>query len=266
MMENKMNRFSGKNIFVSGGSKGIGFACALKFAQEGANVFLASSQSGNLETAKATIESKTRQNAEICAGDLRTLEGCKAASQAAIGKLGHVDILINCAGATKGGIFPDQADEEMLDGFALKFHGAVRLSRLLWSSLKSSKGSVINIVGGFARTPAADFMVGGVVNAALANFSKALAEQGLRDDVNVNWIHPGLTVTDRFERILEDRATQQGKSRDQVEAERIEIEGIRRLGQPEDIAALVTFLCSHEARHIHGTGIAIDGGAAKGYQ
>jgi 3-oxoacyl-[acyl-carrier protein] reductase len=261
-----MKRFSGKNVFVSGGSKGIGLGCALKFASEGADVFLASSNAENLEAAKSRIKNETGQKAGICAADLRTLEGCGAAGEAALDKFGNIDILINCAGATQGGIFPDQSDEEMIDGFALKFHGAVRLSRYLWHSLKASKGSVINIVGGFARTPAADFMVGGAVNAALANFSKALAEQGLRDDVNVNWIHPGLTVTDRFERILEDRAVQQGKTRDQVEVEQIENEGLRRLGQPEDIAALVAFLCSDEARHIHGTGIAIDGGAGKGYQ
>ena len=86
----------------------------------------------------------------------------------------------------------------MIDGFALKFHGAVRLCRQLWPSLKQSKGTVINIVGGAARSPSRDFIVGGSVNAALANFSKALAAQGLVDDVNVNWILPGMTETSLF--------------------------------------------------------------------
>ena len=108
-------------------------------------------------------------------------------------------------------------------------------------------------------------MVGGAVNAALANFSKALAGQGLQDDVNVNWINPGQTETERLQKLLETRARDENRSVDDVRAERMQAEGIRRLGQPEDTAALVAFLCSNEARHIHGAGIAVDGGATKGY-
>lgn len=253
--------FDGKVAFVSGGSKGIGLAVARKLAGEGARVFLAASNTERLQAAADSLPGE----AGFHAADLRSLEGCEAAAGASLDKFGRCDILINAAGATKGGIFPDQPDEEMLDGFALKFHGAVRLSRALWPALKAANGTVINIVGGFARTPAADFMVGGAVNAALANFSKALADKGLQDDVNVNWIHPGLTVTERLEGIFADRAAQQGKTRDQIEVESIAAEGIRRLGQPEDVAGLVAFLCSPAARHIHGTGIACDGGGAKGY-
>ena len=253
--------FDGKVAFVSGGSKGIGLAVARKLAGEGARVFLAASNTERLQAAADSLPGE----AGFHAADLRTLEGCNAAAGAALDVFGRCDILINTAGATKGGIFPDQPDEEMLDGFALKFHGAVRLSRALWPALKAANGTVINIVGGFARTPAADFMVGGAVNAALANFSKALADKGLQDDVNVNWIHPGLTVTERLEGIFANRAAQQGKTRDQIEVESIAAEGIRRLGQPEDVAGLVAFLCSPAARHIHGTGIACDGGGAKGY-
>lgn len=260
-----MSRFQGKTAFVSGGSKGIGQACARRLAAEGADVFLAASDAGPLAAAAEKIVADTGRKVGFHAGDLRTLEGCRDAVSAALKQFGGCDILINSAGATKGGIFPDQPDEDMLDGFALKFHGAVRLSRFLWPELKKLKGTVINIVGGFARTPAADFMVGGAVNAALANFSKALAEKGLQDDVNVNWVHPGLTVTERLEGIFAARAEQQGKTRDEIEAESVAAEGIRRLGQPQDVAALVAFLCSAEARHIHGTAISIDGGGAKGY-
>ncbi len=257
--------FEGKTAFVSGGSRGIGRAIAGKLAEGGCNVFLAASNVGRLEAAAGEISRLGRGETGTHAADLRMLDGCNAAAGAALDRFGRCDILVNAAGATRGGIFPDQPDEEMLDGFALKFHGAVRLSRALWPALVEARGVVINIVGGFARTPAADFMVGGAVNAALANFSKALADKGLQDDVNVNWIHPGLTVTGRLEGIFADRAVQQGKTRDQIEAESIAAEGIRRLGQPADVAALATFLCSPAARHVHGTGIACDGGGAKGY-
>jgi NAD(P)-dependent dehydrogenase (short-subunit alcohol dehydrogenase family) len=260
-----MNGLQGKVAFVSGGSKGIGLACARRLANEGADVFLAASDSARLAASAEKIVADTGRRVEFHAADLRTLEACRDAISVALKQFGGCDILINSAGATRGGIFPDQPDEDMLDGFALKFHGAVRLSRFLWPELKKAKGSVINIVGGFARTPAADFMVGGAVNAALANFSKALADKGLRDDVNVNWVHPGLTATERLEEIFAGRAEQQGKTRDEIEAESVAAEGLRRLGQPQDVAELVAFLCSPQARHIHGTAITVDGGGTKGY-
>ena len=262
-----METFEGKMAFVSGGSKGIGLACAQRLASGGANLFLAASSSERLSRAAAAIQEKTSVQVGFHAADLRLLEGCRAASEAALATFGGCDILINSAGATKGGIFPEQPDEDMVEGFALKFHSAVRLSRLLWPALKKANGCVINIVGGFARTPSRDFMVGGAVNvnAALANYSKALAAQGLIDDVNVNWIHPGLTETERLESIFEARAQQQDKSVAEIREEAVVAEGLRRLGKPEDISELVAFLCGPQARHIHGTGIAADGGGSKGY-
>jgi len=260
-----MTDFEGKSVFVSGGSKGIGLACAKRFAAAGARVFLAASNAERLNAAVEDIRAGSTGDAACHAADLRTVEGCDAAAAAALDAFGGCDIFVHSAGATKGGIFPGQPDEDMVEGFALKFHAAVRLARALWPSLKENHGTVINIVGGFARTPAADFMVGGAVNAALANFTKALAEKGLLDDVNVNWIHPGLTVTERLDGIFADKAEQQSKSAAQVEEEAVAAEGIRRLGRPEDVAELVAYLCSPPARHIHGTGLTIDGGGAKGY-
>tara|TARA_B100000949_G_scaffold58578_1_gene51780 strand:+ start:131 stop:916 length:786 start_codon:yes stop_codon:yes gene_type:complete len=260
-----MKPFKNKTAFVTGASKGIGYACALRLAEGGAKVFLSSSNEERLRKASQEINKKTGVEVGFHASDLRQLNGCIEAAETLIDTFGGFDILINSAGATKGGIFPDQPDEEMVDGFALKFFSAVRLCRLLWPELKKSNGCVVNIVGGFARTPASDFIVGGVVNAALANFSKALANQGLKDDVNVNWIHPGLTETERLQTTFGTRADQQNRSVEEIREEMVIAEGIRRLGKPEDVAELVTFLCSSQARHIHGTGISVDGGGSKGY-
>ena len=260
-----MKPFTNKTAFVSGGSKGIGYACALRLAEGGAKVFLAASNEERLRSASEKISTKTGVETGFHATDLRQLKGCTEAVEAVIDAFGGCDILVNSAGATKGGIFPDQPDEEMVDGFALKFYSAVRLSRLLWPELKKAKGCLVNIVGGFARTPANDFMVGGAVNAALANFSKALANQGLEDDVNVNWVHPGLTETERLQSIFELRAKQQNRTEDEIREATVAAEGLRRLGRPEDVAELVAFLCSPQARHVHGTGIAVDGGGSKGY-
>ena len=257
--------FAGKTAFVSGGSRGIGLAIAEKLAIDGADVMLAASNSANLQDAVVKISAKADGRIEAHAADLRSLAGCEAAFAAHQQAFGGCDILVHSAGATKGGVFPSQPDEDFLDGFALKFHAAVRLSRLFWPALTTARGNVVMIVGGAARTPDHKFMVGGAVNAALANYSKALAGQGLVDDVNVNWINPGQTETERLQQLLATRAKDEGKSIDDVRADRMQHEGIRRLGRPEDVAALVSFLCGDAARHIHGAGISVDGGATKGY-
>ena len=258
------NRFDGKKAFVSGGSRGIGRAIAMRLASEGADVMISGSQQRHLDAALAAIAEKASGKVLAHAADLREMAGCEAAFGAHDAAFGGCDILVHSAGATKGGVFPEQPDADFQNGFALKFHAAVRLSRLFWPSLVESHGNVVMIVGGAARTPDHKFMVGGAVNAALANYSKALAGQGLIDDVNVNWVSPGQTETERLQGLLETRARDEGKTLDEVRAERMTQEGIRRLGRPEDNAALVSFLCSDEARHIHGTGISVDGGATKG--
>src|SRR5215472_10372395 len=112
------------------------------------------------------------------AGDLRKLEACEQLFRRVNERFERCDVLVNNAGATRAGAFLDLPDAVWLDGFALKFFGCVRLTRLFWPLLKASQGSVINIVGGAARTPDAEFLIGGSVNAAVANFSKGLSKLG----------------------------------------------------------------------------------------
>ena len=92
-----------------------------------------------------------------------------------------------------------------------------------------------------------------------------LSQLGKKDGVNVNAIHPGVTQTERLEQLLEMRSKASGKTVEQLRAEATSKDGLRRLGQPEDIAALTLFLCSEGARHIQGTAIAVDGGSTVGY-
>jgi NAD(P)-dependent dehydrogenase (short-subunit alcohol dehydrogenase family) len=254
----------GKVAVVTGGSRGIGKAIARGFAEEGADVVISARTAETLETAAKEISEATGRRVEPVPADLSTLEGCEELHRQATATFDRTDILVNCAGATKSGPFVDLSDELWQDGFNLKFFGAVRLSRLFWPQLVASHGSVINIVGGMARTPNPGFTIGGSVNAALANFSKALAGQGLVDDVNVNTIHPGQTQTERLTEMMTDQAAAQGKTPDQLLTETIQRQGIRRLGTPEDVAELAVFLCLPKARHIQGTAISVDGGGTKG--
>jgi 3-oxoacyl-[acyl-carrier protein] reductase len=256
--------FAGKVVVVSGGSRGIGRGIALAFAHEGAQTVLASSSVENLAAAAKSIAAAGLEPLTV-AGDLRELAGCEQVLSGVTQRFGRCDILVNNAGRTRAGIFLDLPDAAFIDGFALKYFAAVRLSRLFWPLLKAAQGHVLNIVGGAARSPDADFLIGGSVNAAVANFSKGLSRLGMRDGVNVNVIHPGNTATERQEELLAQRAAATGKTVDELRSAALAKSGIRRVGQVEDIAALALFLCSERARHIQGTATAVDGGAGVGY-
>jgi 3-oxoacyl-[acyl-carrier protein] reductase len=257
--------FEGKVVVVSGGSRGIGRGIATAFAREGAQTVLAASSAANLAEGAKAVAAGGGPEPMTIAGDLRTLAGCEQVFTRVNERFKRCDVLINNAGATKGGKFFELPDEAWDDGFALKFRAAVRLTRLFWPLLKEAHGSMISIVGGAARTPGPDFLIGGAVNAALANFSKGLSAMGNRDDVNVNVIHPGQTQTDRVEQLFAQFAKAQSKTVEQVREEALVKSGLRRIGTPEDVGELAVFLCSARGRHIQGTAIALDGGNTPGY-
>ncbi len=256
--------FHDKVVVVSGGSRGIGRAIATAFAREGAQTVLASSSADNLAKAAKMITAAGGAEPLTVAGDLRTLQACEQVFARVNERLKRCDVLINNAGATRAGAFLDMPDEAWLDGFALKFFGGVRLTRLFWPLLKAAQGHVVNIIGGAARTPDPEFLIGGSVNSAASNFTKGLARMGIRDGVNVNAIHPGQTETERVEQLLQQRAQAQGKSLEEMRAAALSKSGIKQMAKPEDIAALALFLCSERARQVQGTAIAVDGGATPG--
>ena len=257
--------FAGKVAVITGGSRGIGREIAVDFAKAGAQTVIVSSSDANLAAAAKTIGAAGGPAPLAINADLRKLEGVQQVFNTVKDKFGRCDILVNSAGATKAGNFVDLPDEAWMDGYALKLFGCVRMCRAFWPMLKAASGFVVNIGGGAARSPGADFSIGASVNAAMGNFSKALSQQGKKDGVNVNVIHPGATETERFYQLLEMRSKASGKPVDQLKQEATVKDGLRRLGKAEDISALTLFLCSEKARHIQGTAIAVDGGSTVGY-
>lgn len=255
--------FNGKVVVVTGGSRGIGRGIGLAFGRQGAQIVLAASSESNLAAARKAIAGEGPEPLAIAA-DLRKIKGCRDVFTRVERELGRCDVLINNAGATRAGNFLDLPDDAWLDGFALKFFGAVRLTRLFWPLLKAARGHLLNIIGTAARTAEPEFLITGSVNAPSSNFTKGLARLGMRDGVHVNAIHPGLTATDRVEQLIEQRAAAAGKSSDAMRAEMLEKSGTNRMATVEDIAALAVFLCTERARHIQGTAIAVDGGATPG--
>lgn len=251
-----------KAAIVTGSSRGIGRAIALRLARNGIGVVLCARDRAALTVVANEIESAGGTAAAI-ALDLRDEDAAKRLVQFSVDRFGRIDILVNNAGATKRGDFLALTDEDWSDGYALKLFGAVRLTRAAWPWLKESSGTLINVAGIGGRTPGAEFTIGGSVNAALLSFTKAMAEVGIRDGVQVNAVSPGTIRTDRFNQRLARWAAERQITLVEAEREFIATQHIAKIGEPEDIANLVAFITGPEGRLMQGSLIDMDAGATK---
>lgn len=252
-------QLAGKVAVVTGAGRGIGRAVAQTLGYEGVRVALCARSADQLAAAAAGCRSEPF----AFPADLRDPAAPAALVAAAIERYGRLDIVVNNAGATQRGDFLTMADDVWADGFALKFFGAMRLCRAAWPHLVASGGCVVNVAGAAGRTASADFAVGGAVNAALLNLTKALAERGIADGVRVNAVNPGYVVTDRLTARIADHAREWGVSPDDAAERLAKQAGIARFGQPEDVARLVAFLASPAASYLQGAVVAADGGQTR---
>lgn len=255
-------KLKSKTAIVTGASRGIGRAIATRLAREGAQVVLCARDRNLMEHAVQDIE-QAGGRAAVLGVDLREMDAAQKTVDFTLETYGQIDIVVNNAGATKRGDFLELTDEDWADGFALKFFGAMRLTRAAWPQLKAQAGSVLNISGIGGRMPGPLFTIGGSVNAALLSFTKAMADIGIRDGVQVNAVNPGSIRTERYRRMLETTAKQQGTDVETTERKMIESARTTRVGEPDDIASLVAFVVSPEGRFLQGSLIDMDGGATK---
>ncbi len=255
----------GKTALVTGASRGIGRAVALGLAKEGARVALCARDKAALEHAATEIRRQGGPEAVVIPGDLSRLEDVDRVVGAARSGLGRIDVLVNNAGAIRGGDFMTIPDEQWAGDWSLKLLGYVRMARAVLPVMKGQGGGrIVNVVGAAARNPTPAYLPGGIANAGLVNFTKGLADLGAPSNVLVNAISPAATATTRWETLIAQQAAAAGKS---VEAYRAEVEGaypLKRIARPEDIADLVCFLASARASFITGVCITVDGGATRG--
>jgi 3-oxoacyl-[acyl-carrier protein] reductase len=257
-----MQNLNGKVAIITGGSRGIGRAIALRLAQDGARVVLCARGLDALNEVASTVSSNGGQALPIAA-DLRLPSEPARVADAALKKYGGIDIIVNNAGATKRGDFLQLSDDDWADGFALKFFGAVRLTRAAWPELKKRGGSVLNISGAGGRTPGPEFTIGGSVNAALLSFTKAMADAGIVDGVQVNAINPGTIRTGRLQLRLASIVKEQQIDIETAERRFVQESKVTRIGEPEDVANLVAFVVGSEGRFLQGSLIDLDGGSTK---
>ena len=250
---------AGKVALVTGSSRGIGRGIALGLAEAGASIALTARDAKALDEVVGSIRANGG-NALALAHDLREMNAAQAIVSHVGAELGGLDILVNNAGTTKRGDFATLTDADWQDGFALKFFAHVRLARAAWPLLKARHGSLVTIGGTSGRRPTAGFTIGSSVNAACAAFTKALADLGKRDGVQVNCIHPSLVDTDRQRGRIRAEMDRSGRPEAEVRAQFCREMGTTRFGTPQDVAALVGFIVSKRGSWLQGATIDLDGG------
>jgi 3-oxoacyl-[acyl-carrier protein] reductase len=254
-------QLNGKVALITGASRGIGAAVAIELAREGMQVCLVARDQSKLHEVATNLTNSTGVQVETLAADLRDPDEPARVVADTVARFGQLDLLVNNAGATKRADFFTLTEEDWQDGFALKFHGYVRMTRAAWPHLRKTNGSVVNIVGIGSRAGSAEFTIGGSVNVALLNFTKAMADIGVNDGVRVNAINPGLIETDRFtrnvERVMRDRSI----SREDALTFLLSSHGTKRVGRPDEIGQFVAYLASSRADFLQGAIVDIDGGA-----
>jgi 3-oxoacyl-[acyl-carrier protein] reductase len=249
----------GKIALVTGSSRGIGRGVALALADEGCDLMLTGRDRAALDEVAGLIRAKGRR-AAIDVNDLRDKNAAEQLIEAVRREFGALDILLNNAGTTKRGDFFALTEADWEEGYALKFFAHVRLARAAWPLLKERHGALVAIGGTSGRKPHADFTIGSSVNAAVAAFTKCLADRGKTDGVQVNCIHPSLVETERQWRRIRAEVARTGSPEQKVREELCRETGIMRFGTVEDVADLVTFIVSSRATWLHGATIDLDGG------
>lgn len=255
----------GKTVLITGGSKGIGKATAHAMAAEGARVVICSRSQGALDDAAAAIKKDTGKVVESIAVDLSTLDGVEHAAAEAVRRLGRLDVLVNNAGAIKGGDFLSIPDDEWVAGWSLKLLGYIRMARAVFPRMREQGGGrIVNVVGAAARNPATTYMMGGTANAALINFTKALADLGARSNILVTAVSPGPVKTERWDTLQRQQAQAAGKDLETHMAELNKNYPLGRIATAEECADLICFLASARASFLSGIAITIDSGISRG--
>jgi len=258
-----MQRFLGKRVLVTGSGRGIGAAIARRFALEGARVHLTAR---GHEELNATCEELRTLTSEVRATALDLTEAQAAQELAAeISQAWRgLDILVTNAGSAPQGSFLELGDDDWSAGFGLKLFANLRVIKQTWPLLKASNGHLVMIGGGTARTPERHLSLVSAVNGGIAALSKSVAEQGWQDDVHVNVVQPGTIQTSRRQKLMQKLAAQEGMDYADYLLDAPRRLRISRLGKPSDVAELGVFLCTEEARWIHGAIVDVDGGQNKG--
>lgn len=247
---------SGKTALITGASKGIGLACARRFAEEGCNLRLAARTLTDLESARDSIGARHNVNVQLFPCDLAE----RGAAEALMAANTDIDILINNAGAIPSGFIVDIDEDTWRTAWDLKVFGYINMCRAAYAAMKArGEGVIINIIGVGGEKPTAGYIAGGAGNAALMALTRALGATSTRDNIRVVGLNPGLIKTERMQTLLERAAeirfADASRWRELLDAR-------YPPGEATHIADTAAFLASPRSAFTTGTIVTVDGGSA----
>jgi NAD(P)-dependent dehydrogenase (short-subunit alcohol dehydrogenase family) len=254
-------QLQGKHVLVTGGSRGIGLACAREFLREGARVSIASRSQEHIDAALARL----RQEGFTAAGyraELTDAAAALAMVDAAEHAGGPIDVLVNSAGAARRTPFSELQPQTWHDAMLAKFFTYVHVMDPVVKRMAArGTGAIVNVVGMGGKVATPTHLAGGAANAALMLASAGLAAAYGPSGVRVNAVNPALTLTDRMAEGLTADARLRNISPEEALSQAQARLPLGRLATPEDIANAVVFLASPRAGYISGAVVSMDGAA-----
>jgi 3-oxoacyl-[acyl-carrier protein] reductase len=251
----------GKVALVTAASKGLGRAIAEELAAEGVEVGMCARGEEALEAARAEIQRRTSAKVYAFVADVSQREGIERATSAMLDRFGRVDILVTNAGGPPAGPFEAHDWAVWQRAVDLTLRSAVELTRAVLPGMRERTwGRIINVTSIAVKQPVDNLILSNSVRSAVTGFARTLANEVATAGITVNNVIPGYTRTERVEELAAANAAKEGIAPRDVLA-RFEREiPMRRLGEPEEFAALAAFLASERASYITGQSIVVDGG------
>ena len=246
---------------MSAASRGLGFACARALAAEGARVALCARTMAAAEEAAGRIGEETGSTVQALEADVSTADGAAGFVRRGAEELGGCHILVANAGGPKPGRAMEMSDQEWLGALELNFLSTVRMVReALPHMRRAGYGRIVAITSSAVKEPIPNLALSNAARAAATGYLKTLAREAGGEGITVNAVLPGRILTDRIRRLAMERAGAEGVSEEEALAQQAADVPLGRLGRPEDVGDVVTFLASERAAYLTGCMLSVDGG------
>lgn len=254
----------GKAALVTGGSRGVGRAIAASLLREGARVMITARDPKRLEAARAALEQETKGEVRATAAELGRDADARALIEATVKAFGGLDILVNNAATVMPADFATLTEERWAQIFEQKLNGYVRCLRHAVPVMKGRGwGRIINISGLAARETTHRTIPVGVNNISVLSLTKSLAWELAPHNILVNAVVPYIIDTDIQDETMQRFAALSGRPEADIRKERVAELAVGRMGRPEEVADVVTFLASERSSYVTGAAWHVDGGAAR---